>query len=392
MKKEFYSSKIDGFVSREYRLLIGADFVPTKSNKDLFIKGNDKELFGVELSELFATSDATILNLEAPITNSDYKIQKEGGPNLKTYPEILNIIKKFPGLVLSGANNHIYDYSQAGIEDTINYLEENKINHVGFGLDVSQASNVFFLEFENIKIGIYACSEKEFCCASESRGGGNGYDPLISFDEIANARNKCDYLVVLFHGGRENYRYPTVQLKRVCMKMVDSGASIVVCQHSHCIGTYEIYKESVIMYGQGNVLFDFNDIEEWKTSVLIELAFNAGKITYSFIPIEKKDEKVVAAVSSAEDILNDLEKRSERIQDINFLKKEYLNFCEKQKNVLLLRGVLGIDNRLVLAINKITKGKIVEWLFNKKHRLLLLNYIRCESIREAIMVLLEDAK
>lgn len=392
MKKEFYSSKTDVFLSREYKLLIGADFVPTKSNKELFISGNEKELFGMELSELFTTSDATILNLEAPITETDNKIQKEGSPNLKTYPEIVNILKKIPNVVLSGANNHIYDYSQVGIEDTINCLNKSEIRHVGFESDASQASGVCFLEFESMKIGIYACSEKEFCCADENRGGGNGYDPLTSFDEIANARNNCDYLIVLFHGGRENYRYPSVQLKRVCMKMVDSGANIVVCQHSHCLGTYEIYKESVIMYGQGNVLFDYNDIDEWKTSVLIEVSFNEGKIAYRFIPIEKKGEKVAVAESSAEDILNNLEKRSERIQDINFLKKEYLSFCEKQKNVLLLRGVLGVNSKLILAINKMTKGKVVKRLFDKKHRLLLLNYLRCESIREAIMALLENGE
>ncbi len=373
---------------KEISIIIGADFVPTKTNKKLFEQGNSVEIFGKELEELFAKSSLNILNLEVPITERTEKLPKAGGPNLKTYPEIINILTQIKPLVMSGANNHIYDYSQCGVEDTLFYLDNNGIFHVGFGLDKISAMKTWYTEMEGIKFGIYSCSENEFCCASEERGGGNGYNPLETFDDILKSKAACDYLIVLYHGGRENYRYPSIQLKKICQKMVDVGADLVVCQHSHCIGAYEVYKDSCIVYGQGNVLFDYNDIEEWRTSILIQLVFTGNKMVINAIPLEKDCEKVRVAERDGLSIISSLRERSEKIKDNDFLKMEFHNFNSKQKNILLLRGVMGINSRLILALNKVTRGKLLQVLFQKEHKLLLENYIRCESIRESLLDIL----
>ena len=40
-----------------FRILIGADLVPTKSNYELFIKGDSKELIGIELETIIKKAD-----------------------------------------------------------------------------------------------------------------------------------------------------------------------------------------------------------------------------------------------------------------------------------------------------------------------------------------------
>ena len=170
--------------------------------------------------------------------------------------------------------------------------------------------------------------------------------------------------------------------------MVDSGANIVVCQHSHCIGAYENYKNACIIYGQGNVLFDYNDIEEWSKSILIQLDFTTTAIRTYVIPLEKNKEKVRICIDDAERVILDFKDRSEKIKSQDFLKEEFHRFNIRQKNIILYSGVMGRNNKVLLAINKILGGRLVERAFNEKHKLLLLNYIRCESIHESLMDLL----
>jgi len=69
--------------------------------------------------------------------------------------------------------------------------------------------------------------------------------------------------------------------------MISSGADLVICQHSHCIGSYEKYGNGIIVYGQGNFLFDRHDDEFYQTGLLVKVKL--GKATeVEFIPISKR--------------------------------------------------------------------------------------------------------
>ena len=89
---------------------------------------------------------------------------------------------------------------------------------------------------KNVKIGIYCCAENEFSIATSQKAGANPFDSLQSFDDVYWLKKKVDFLVVLYHGGIEHYRYPSPNLQRVFRKFADVGADIVIGQHSHCIG------------------------------------------------------------------------------------------------------------------------------------------------------------
>ena len=76
-----------------FRILIGADLVPTKSNYELFIKGDSKELIGIELETIIKKADFTVFNLEVPLTDTKAPISK-CGPALIAPTTCINGIKK----------------------------------------------------------------------------------------------------------------------------------------------------------------------------------------------------------------------------------------------------------------------------------------------------------
>ncbi len=211
--------------------------------------------------------------------------------------------------------------------DRCGYRSENEIKYIGGGLTKDEAKAPKIIELGGKKIGVYNCCEHEFSWIDDYGIGANGFDPLESLEEIAELKAKCDYVIVLYHGGRENFRYPSPLLQKVCRSIARHGAYLIICQHTHCVGAMEEYRGSTIVYGQGNTLFDFASAENmptWQTSILVEVTVENGVFTVDYIPIEKRG--AFTALSNNSEILDSFFKRSKEILEEGFVKRNYTEF------------------------------------------------------------------
>ena len=109
-----------------FRILIGADLVPTKSNYELFIKGDSKELIGIELETIIKKADFTVFNLEVPLTDTKAPISK-CGPALIAPTTCINGIKKINRYFFTLANNHIMDQGEQGLQSTLDIFRKKGI-------------------------------------------------------------------------------------------------------------------------------------------------------------------------------------------------------------------------------------------------------------------------
>lgn len=360
------------------KILIGADIVPTKSNISEFSDGKIENLIDKNLKNVLDGADFRIFNLEVPLAEKGKPIKK-CGPNLIAPTSCVNGIKKLGVDLFTLANNHIMDYGQEGLESTIAVLKENGIDYVGAGKNLSEAQKPYIIEKNGVKVGIYACAEHEFSIAEEKYPGANPFDMLESLDHIENLKNECDYVIVLYHGGKEHYRYPSPHLQKVCRKMCDKGADIVICQHSHCIGCEEKYNNSTIVYGQGNFIFDKSENEFWETSILVNLEF-CEKLKVSYIPLEKNNNGV--KFSENENILNEYMERSEQIKNPKFIEKKYKEFADS----MLQTYICTFAGRSILfrIINKLS-GHRLKKKISEKRMIAIRNYVECEAHRELLI-------
>lgn len=366
-------------------ILIGADFVPTKSNIQLFNNGEAESLVGIELLKVLNSADYRIFNLEVPLTDIDTPIDK-CGPNLIAPTSTINGYKSVGVDFVTLANNHILDQGEQGLKSTCGLLRKNNIAYCGVGDNLSLAKAPHVFELNGKKISIYACAEHEFSIATDSSIGANPFDPLESFGHVSSLKQETDYVIVLYHGGKEHYRYPSPNLQRVCRKFVKSGADLVVCQHSHCIGCEEKYLSGTIVYGQGNFLFDDSESEFWQTSILINID---DDFKISYIPIKKKNETVrIANENDARDILDSFTQRSEEIKRKGFVEERYSEFAYSMLDGYLL-GLSGCGKSIVFRIlNKLTGRRYGNWRlkrkFRKKQLLVAQNILECEAHRELL--------
>ena len=275
------------------------------------------------------------------------------------------------------------DHDDYGLFSTMEKLSEHEIRYVGAGKNLNEASKPLILEKDGIKIGIYACAEHEFSIAGEASAGANPFDPLESLDHIVKLKSACDFVLVLFHGGKEHYRYPSPGLQKVCRKMAEKGADLIVCQHSHCIGASEKYGKSVIVYGQGNFLFDRRNDEFWNTSVLVSAAFG-DELSVDFIPTTKKANGVALPDPEfSESILKQFNERSENIKKEGFIEREYEKFCNASG--LFYLGVFAGLGRIIRKMDKVLNGSITKRIYSLKKLNMMENFIECEAHRELFL-------
>ena len=131
--------------------------------------------------------------------------------------------------------------------------------------------------------------------------------------------------------------------------MAGKGASLVVAQHTHCVGCYERYHDSTLIYGQGNFIFGKYGNEFWDSSLLLKINASKNDFSVEFIPISKNgDEKQVMA---------DFEKRSLRMQDEGFIESEY----KMQINTNILREYIKLYKTGFQELRLGTDNEIYKW-------------------------------
>lgn len=299
------------------KLLFAADLVPTSSTEKYFVDGDTDKLFG-KINNLVKGMDRFIVNLECALTDHDGAIRKFG-PNLKASPKCVNAIKKLGVTDVMLSNNHTLDFGVQGLRDTAAVLDEAGIPYAGIGENDTDSRKPHVIECEGKKIGIINVCEHEYTYALPNRMGANPFDPFLTMQDIREAKKNCDFVIVVYHGGKEYCRYPSPRLYNLAHEMVLCGADTVLMQHSHCVGSYEYYEGGHILYGQGNFNFVYPEYVEkttgWYTALLVELDIDK-KVDVIFHPIVATTTGCdLAEGEAAKEIMTEFAKRNEEMKN-----------------------------------------------------------------------------
>lgn len=312
------------------KILIGADLCPKKEEVNkLFVKGDIATLFN-DVVELVPKTDRFIVNLECALTTSEQTIRKYGSC-LKADPRCADTLKKLGITDVALANNHVFDFGRKGLSDTIENLERVGLPYMGIGENDIASRKIYYMEHTGIKAAVINVCEHEYSYALPDRIGANPYDPYLTMQDIREAKRNADYVLVLYHGGKEHCRYPSPRLRRLCQEMIYCGANVVITQHSHCIGCYETFENGHILYGQGNFHFCWdNETESWNSGLLVELTLNE-QAEIKFIPFVTAENQLGITLAQGErktQIMRDFEQRNEELKNGSW-EAGWHDFCEK---------------------------------------------------------------
>ena len=221
-------------------ILIVGDIVNTK-NKESFIDS--------DLQELIKSQDYSVCNFEAPIQNSGLKYPK-AGPSIFQNKETIEILKKAGFDLLLLANNHMYDYGETGLLDTIKLAKAFNLNTVGAGENFKKAYKPLIKEINGLNICFINACEAQFGVLDDinlNQSSGYAWINHSIIDQlILEYKNKVDKIIICAHAGLENYSIPLIQWKKRYRDLCDLGADCIVASHPHVPQGYEIHNNKPI--------------------------------------------------------------------------------------------------------------------------------------------------
>lgn len=249
-----------------------------------------------EVNDLEACISPEILditqNADIFYLNHEYTVSDRGealAGKLYTFrakPERMALLEEMGTDLVSLANNHIYDYGEEGMLDTLHYLDEAQIPYVGGGRNIGEAGRPVYFIINGMKIGFVAASNAELtlytpAAGEDSPGILEAYDTSMYEQLIAEASKECDYLIAYIHWGPEDVNqyadYQTVQGK----EFLDAGADIVVGGHPHVLQGMEYMDGKPVIYSMGD--FWFNGETKYTGLLNLEISVD-GLEQMSFTP------------------------------------------------------------------------------------------------------------
>ncbi|MFH1088141.1 MAG: CapA family protein [Chloroflexota bacterium] len=249
--------------------------------------------------------DFVLGNLEGPICDHGEPSREKavyGSPvHHRAPPRTADALKKAGFTAVNMANNHMMDFTQGGLLQTLELLDEAGIAHVGAGRNIQEARRPVFLEKGGLRLGFlgFTCiyTPVDFPAAENKPGvvcvrvttsyqvpenlayspgtwprSNTIADPRDKewvLDDVRRARKESDLLVVSFHWGVSS-RQSAVSMdvaddfgpswtidyqKELGRAAVDAGASLVMGHHPARLHGMEFYKGGLICYSLGNFAF-----------------------------------------------------------------------------------------------------------------------------------------
>ena len=257
---------------------VGDVFLPgTVRFVDGKILSSDEELGKTvfdKVAPYFQKSDVNFCNLESALSS-------KGNPQagryaaFRSFPSMIEVLKKGKIDFVSVANNHSIDYGWEALSDTLDLLRQNGIGFSGGGRNIEEARKPALVEKKGFTVGLLSYTANVNTPfgfkASEEREGlapirispffqpdhTNQEDIEAMRSDVRQWRAQVDFLVVSFHWGISEGGTHTVALhqKVIGRHAVNAGADLVLGHHSHALQAVEIYRSKPICYGLGNFVF-----------------------------------------------------------------------------------------------------------------------------------------
>jgi hypothetical protein len=202
-----------------------------------------------------------VFNLEGPITETTNSAV--GKICLKMTPGcIQSTFSRLPAAVCIG-NNHIMDYGEIGLEETISELDSLGIRYFGAGTLSQNCNNPLLIDVDGMKIALaaYVCPSTHAQFACGHRPGVAPIDiEIVSKDVIRARNNGAERLIVNLHWGVEEVGYMRPRDFDLAGRILDLGVDLIVGHHAHCIQPIWHRDGQYAFFGLGNAVFP--DIDE----------------------------------------------------------------------------------------------------------------------------------
>jgi poly-gamma-glutamate capsule biosynthesis protein CapA/YwtB (metallophosphatase superfamily)/SAM-dependent methyltransferase len=204
--------------------------------------------------------DLIFLNLENPAgtRGTPHGIQ-DPHVTFCCHPDALRLLTHLGVTVASLGNNHMLDYGDTALLETIENLDALGIRHAGAGRNYEEANRPLLMTCKGKRIAflsyvfIYSASTGR---ATKRKPGVSDYRIGRILPVIRELNLSGYQIIVSIHWGLEYSFYPLPYQMKQARRMIDSGASMILGHGPHYPQGIETYNGGQIVYSLGNFIFD----------------------------------------------------------------------------------------------------------------------------------------
>lgn len=263
-------------------------------------------------------------NADILMINNEFTYSTRGEPlagkayTFRANPERIKNILEIGTDVLSLANNHVYDFGEEALIDTLETVEEANIPYVGAGRNLEDAMKPVYFVANGRKIAIVAATQVERSTnytkeATETTAGVlKTLNPDKFVSVIEDARKKSDYVIVFVHWGTENTNHYDSGQESLKKSFIDAGADVIIGGHTHCLQGFAYYNGKPVIYSLGNYWFNGKTIDTGLSQVIIHT--DSNEIDFRFLPCIQRGcvTSLVEEEGEKQRILNFMQEISEK--------------------------------------------------------------------------------
>ncbi len=201
-------------------------------------------------------------------------------------PSRAHILTDMGADLVGVANNHIFDYQEDAFFDTLDTIKDLGLPYVGAGKDIDEATTPVYFKANDKIIAVCAATQVERSTtetqwATEDRCGVvKCLDDTIFCEEIKEANENADYVIVFVHWGLEGSEYYAEDQVALAEDFVDAGADAIIGGHPHVLQGISYIDDVPVIYSLGN--FWFNTYA--RDTGMAKLIINDEGIKMQFIP------------------------------------------------------------------------------------------------------------
>jgi poly-gamma-glutamate synthesis protein (capsule biosynthesis protein) len=220
------------------------------------------------IADTLRDADLAMLNLESAITERGRRDPKEleDANNrywFRTPPAALSALAAAGVDVVSMANNHVGDYGEIGLADTLAARDAGP-TVIGIGRNAAEAFAPHRVRVADVDFAFLAADttfreggSDVWAAGTDTAGtaAARGPRPAALLDAVSASAATDDVVVVYLHWGREYQSCPTQQQRTLGRHLAEAGADVVVGSHAHVLGGSGWSGDTYVNYGLGNFVW-----------------------------------------------------------------------------------------------------------------------------------------
>jgi poly-gamma-glutamate synthesis protein (capsule biosynthesis protein) len=259
-------------------LIFGGDVAP--------LRDNPRNMFG-ELTETIRGADLAVANLEFALSDRGKPVRGKIYPHKGPASALAALVDARLDAV-NLANNHMLDYGEEPLLDTLANLAESGIAAFGAGRDATEAARPAVLERSGLKVGLigFTTTLPTGFAASDDAPGVDpfrvvtSYRPFRNLEEypgsqavvetravaedlarlvsrVERLKTETDLVLVYAHWGASMTGAVHDFQREIGHAVIEAGAAAVFGGHQHVVSAVEFHRGRPIVHGLGNLVFDF---------------------------------------------------------------------------------------------------------------------------------------